>query len=260
MSAAPRGAVRRGVLETSRVYPGTRRDWWVYTPPGHDAAVEAALMVFQDGEIYVADDGWFRVPSVFDRLISAGRMPPVIGVFVNAGHHGDAAPPAWHFAGNRSYEYDTMSDTYARFLEQDLLPVATAGLTVTRDPARRAIAGFSSGGICAFTAAWERPDLCRLVLSHCGSFGNVRGGHEYPFRIRQTARRPLRVFLQSGAQDIDNEMGHWLLCNMQMEAALRFRGYDVACAWGEGGHDGVHGGAILEDSLAWLWRPMEGGT
>lgn len=258
MNSALRGTVRQGVLEESRVYPGTRRAWWVYTPPGHDPAREAALMVFQDGEVYVAEDGWFRVPGVLDRLIAAGTMPPTVAVFVNAGHYG-GMPAAWHFAGNRSYEYDTMSDTYARFLEEDLLPAATRGMQITADPWRRAIAGFSSGGICAFTAAWERPDLFRLVLSHCGSFGNIRGGHEYPFRIRQTARRPLRVYLQSGANDVNNEMGDWLLCNRQMESALRFRGYEVACAWGDGGHDGRHGGAILAESLEWLWRPADPG-
>jgi len=256
-AAAPPGHVTRHVFEASRIYPGTRRAFWTYLPARYDPASPASLMVFQDGEAYVDPEGWFKTTAALDRLIHAGRMPATVGVFVNAGHHGAELPAQWWNADNRSYEYDTTSDTYARFVLEELLPMATAGLSVTDDPDRRGLAGFSSGGIAAFTVAWERPDRFRRVLSHCGSFGNIRGGHEYPFRIRQTERRPLRVFLQSGAKDVDNEMGHWLLCNQQMEAALRFRGYDVRSAWGDGGHDGVHGGAILAESLEWLWRPAD---
>ena len=118
----------------------------------------------------------------------------------------------------------------------------------------RAIGGISSGGICAFTVAWERPDLFSKVLSHVGSFTDIRGGHAYPSLIRKSERKPIRVFLQDGSGDLDNQFGHWYLANLQMEAALKYAKYDYKTVWGDGGHNGKHGGAILPDSLRWLWR------
>src|SRR5215813_7580413 len=87
---------------------------------------------------------------------------------------------------------------------------------------RQDAAGISSGGICAFTAAWERPDLFSKVLSHVGSFTNIRGGDVYPGMIRKTERKPIRVFLQDGSNDLDNEHGSWPLANQQMAAALKY--------------------------------------
>ena len=110
------------------------------------------------------------------------------------------------------------------------------------------------GGIAAFTVAWERPDQFRKVISHIGSFTNIRGGHVYPSLIRQAAVRPIRVFLQDGSNDLDNQFGNWPLANQEMAAALKFRGYDYRFEYGDGGHTQKHGGALLPDALRWLWR------
>ena len=132
-------------------------------------------------------------------------------------------------------------------------------LKLTEDPDGRAICGISSGGICAFTAAWQRPDVFHRVLSHVGSFTNIRGGHVYPSLIRKAEKKPLKVFLQDGAKDIDNEFGNWPLANQQMAAALAFKKYDYTFVFGEGGHNDIHGGSILPESLRWLWRPAPAG-
>jgi enterochelin esterase family protein len=238
----------------STIFPGARRDYWVYVPQQYDPAAPTAVMVFQDGHAYVGDDGEFRVPIVFDNLIHAGAMPVTVGIFLNPGHVGDTAPKIpWH-ASNRSFEYDTLSDQYARFLLEEILPEVATRWKLTDDPEQRAICGISSGGICAFTVAWERPDAFRKVLSHIGSFTDIRGGHAYPSLIRKEPVRPLRVYLQDGEADLDNEYGNWWLANLQMVAALRYRGYDHKFVGGTGAHDGKHGGAILPDSLRWLWR------
>ncbi len=248
------GMLHEGTHGESQFYPGTNRRYWVYVPAQYDGRSEAALMVFQDGEAYVREDGWFRAPRVMDDLIERGEMPVTIGLFVNAGHHGEHLPDRCWIADNRSREYDTMGDLYAGFLIDELLPTALVGLRVSLDPEKRAVVGFSSGGTCSFTIAWNRFDAFRKVVSHCGSFANIRGGHQYPFMIRQTAKRPLRVFLQSGEGDVDNEMGNWFLCNRQMESALRYRGYDVMADWEGKGHDGRRGGELLPETLRWLWR------
>ncbi len=92
------------------------------------------------------------------------------------------------------------------------------------------------------------------MLSHVGSFTNIRGGHNYHAWIRKTERKPIRVFLQDGENDLDNQHGNWWLGNLQMEKALAFAKYDTKFVGGIGGHNGIHGGAILPESLRWLWR------
>ena len=259
----PQGKVTEHVFKDSKVFPGTIRRYWVYIPAQYEklpADQKAALMVFQDGHAYVNEKGEHRVPIVFDNLIAKGDMPATIGVFIDPGFKRDALPdkPGWQpRPENRSFEYDTLSSDYAKFLIDEILPaiVKEHGVRITDDPERRAIGGISSGGICAWTVAWERPDSFRKVLSHVGSFTNIRGGHVYPALIRKTKpEKPIRVFLQDGDKDLDNAHGNWWLANLQMEAALKFAKYDYLFVGGKGGHDGKHGGAILPDSLRWLWR------
>jgi gluconolactonase len=255
----PRGRVEHFTVTNSTIYPGTSRDGWIYVPAQYDGAKPAALMVFQDGHAYVGTNGQMRVPIVFDNLIQRGEMPVTVAVFVNPGHRGPNPPKAdgWGNRDNRSFEYDSLGDAYARFLLDELLPFVTSTyhLNITSDPEQRAICGMSSGGICAFTVAWERPDQFRKVLSQIGSFTNIRGGHVYPALIRKTQRKPLRVFLQDGSNDLNNLFGDWPLANQEMASALRFAGYDYRFEFGDGSHNGKHGGAILPESLRWLWRP-----
>lgn len=253
-SSVPKGKVTK-YEHKSQVFEGTVRDYWVYVPSQADGKTPTAVMVFQDGHAYVNEKGEFRVPTVFDNLIHKKAMPVTIGIFINPGHKGDKTPdPAWN-SNNRSFEYDTLSDQYARMLVDEILPEVEKIHPLTNDPDQRAICGISSGGICAWTVAWERPDQFRKVLSHVGSFTNIRGGHVYHALIRKTKpAKPIRVFLQDGDKDLDNEAGNWWLANLEMEAALKFSKYDYKFVGGEGGHNGKHGGAILPEALTWLWR------
>lgn len=237
----------------SNVFEGTERDCWLYVPAQYDGSQPAAVMVFQDGGSYVNEKGDFRIPVVFDNLIHKKEMPVTIGIFLNPGVV-PAAGPDQKPRQNRSFEYDTPSDQYARFLLEEILPHVAKDYKLTDKPEMRAICGISSGGICAWTVVWERPDAFGKVLSHVGSFTNIRGGHVYPALIRKTERKPIRVFLQDGSGDLDNLHGNWPLANQEMAAALKFAGYDYKFEFGDGGHNGKHGGAILPDSLRWLWR------
>ncbi len=252
----PKGTVTKHTRNDSKVFRGTVRDWWLYVPAQYDAKQPACVMVFQDGANYMNPKGQFRVPTVFDNLIHKKEMPVTIGIFINPG----TFPPSEKDKkgrSNRSFEYDTLSDQYARFLEQEILPEVSKSYNLRKDAAGRAICGISSGGICAFTVAWERPDLFSKVLSHVGSFTNIRGGDVYPGRVRRAPRKPIRVFLQDGSEDLDNMFGNWPLANQQMAKALEFKKYDYQFVFGHGKHSGNHGGAILPDSLRWLWRPDE---
>jgi enterochelin esterase-like enzyme len=250
-SGVPKGRVEQFKWK-SIVFAGTVRDVWVYVPAQYDDKTPACVMVFQDGSGYQSPKGQYRVPIVFDNLIHKKEMPVTIGIFVNPGVFEGKDPKKG--GSNRSFEYDTLSNQYATFLEKEILPEVGKKYKLRQEAAARAIGGSSSGGICAFTVAWERPDLFSKVLSHVGSFTNIRGGDRYPGIIRKTKNKPIRVFLQDGSKDLDNEHGNWWLGNLQMESALKYKKYDYKVEWGDGGHNGKHGGAILPDSLRWLWR------
>jgi enterochelin esterase-like enzyme len=272
----PAGIVEKFTFKTSKIFPGTERDYWVYVPRQYNPAQPACLMVFQDGGGYQGTNGSFRAPVVMDNLIHKKEMPVTIGVFINPGSV-PPAEPGQKSRSNRSFEYDSLGDAYARFLLEELLPEVEKKWKITLDPAGRATVGISSGGICAFTAAWERPDSFGKVISHIGSFTNIRGGHVYPALIRKASvepdknapaaerqlwesRRRLRVFLQEGSNDLDNLHGHWPLSNQEMFAALKFTKIECDLVMGDGGHSGKHGGAILPDTMRWLWRGYAGPT
>jgi enterochelin esterase family protein len=257
IDGVPQGKITEHTFDTSKVFAGTTRKYWVYVPAQYDGKTPAALMVFQDGEWYQNPKGGWRVPVVFDNLIHAKEMPVTVGVFINPGVFPNQTGRGGNPRSNRSFEYDTLSDQYVKFLETELIPEVAKTVKLRDDAAGRAIGGISSGGICAFTAAWEKPDRYSKVLSHVGSFTNIRGGDAYPGLIRKTERKPIRAFLQDGAGDLDNLHGSWPLSNMQMAAALRYMGYDYQFAFGDGGHNDKHGSAILADSLRWLWRGWE---
>jgi enterochelin esterase-like enzyme len=254
-SGVPQGQLTKHTFTNSTVYPGTTRDYLVYVPKQYDPAQPACLMVFQDGQSYARSNGDFRATIVFDNLIHKKEMPVTIGVFVNPGEV-RPSESGQTSRSNRSFEYDSLGDAYARFLIDELLPEVARDYRISTDPERRAICGISSGGICSWTVAWERPDSFHKVLSHVGSFTNIRGGHAYPALIRKTEKKPIRVFLQDGANDLDNLHGNWPLANQEMAAALKFMNYDYKFEFGDGGHNGKHGGALLPDALRWLWRDI----
>jgi len=250
----PQGKITKHQFNQSKIFPGTRRDYYIYVPSQYDETKPTAVMVFQDGHAYVNETGQFRVPIVFDNLIHQGDMPVTIGIFINPGHRGNSELESPWKSNNRGIEYNTLNDDYARFLLEEILPEVSKTYNLSTRAEDRATGGISSGGICAFTVAWEHPEEFSKVLSHVGSFTNINGGNAYPSLIRKTERKPIRVFLQDGEDDLDNQFGNWWLSNLEMDKALAFSGYDYKFVGGVGGHNGIHGGAILPDSLRWLWR------
>jgi len=256
--AVPHGTVRTGTFAASKVFPGTTREFQVYVPAQYRPEQPACLMVFFDGSGMMGANGAYRVPVVFDNLIAEGDMPVTIAVGINPGTVAPGAPGA-KARSQRSYEYDSLGDANARFVLDELLPVALKDLNVTTDPAGRAACGNSSGGIAAFTIAWERPDSFHKVVSHIGSFTNIQGGNVYPGLVRKSkaAPKPLRVFLQDGSADLDNLHGNWPLSSQDMAAALKYAEYDYKFEFGTEAHNGKHGGAIFPDTLRWLWRDWQ---
>lgn len=260
-AGVPEGKIERFEWE-SEVYPGTVRDVWVYAPAQYDGSEPAAVMVFNDGHGFIRTEGdraWMT-PVVLDNLIAQGRMPVTIGIFVKWGIL-PAQNDQQQARYNRSFEYDALGDRYATFLIDEILPEVGKRYNLTDDPNLRGIAGSSSGGIAAFVAAWERPDVFRRVLSFVGSFVNLRGGQILPSLIRKHEPRPLKVFLQDGSNDNNIYSGSWWVANQDMAASFEFAGYDYKWVTGEEKHNNIHGRAILPDALTWLWanpdQPIE---
>jgi sugar lactone lactonase YvrE/enterochelin esterase-like enzyme len=249
----PKGEVTKHAFNQSKIFPGTVRDFWVYVPKQYDPAKPACVYVGQDGI-------GFNAPAVFDDLIAKKEMPVTIGVFVM---HGRVKAPSDKALDrfNRSYEYDGLGDDYARFLLDELFPevekLKTADgrdIKLSKDGNDRAIGGASSGAICAFTAAWERPDAFRRVFSAIGTYVGLRGGNVYPTLIRKYEPKPIRVFLEDGSADLNIYGGDWWMANQEMERSLTFAGYEVKHVWGDGGHNGKHATEVFPDAMRWLWK------
>jgi enterochelin esterase-like enzyme/DNA-binding beta-propeller fold protein YncE len=250
-AGVPQGTVTQ-YSWTSKIFPGTVRDYWVYVPAQYTPEKSACVMVFEDGK-GTLNDGRLRVPIVFDNLIAKHDMPVTIAIMINPGVQKGLTPGQADQA-NRSYEYDGLSDRYARFLLDEILPEVGKHYNLSTNPNDRAICGASSGGICSFTVAWTHPEAFRRVLSFVGSFTDLRGGDIYPALIRKTEPKPIRVFLQDGSHDLNIFAGDWWLANQSMASALAFAGYDFKFVTGDKNHDMIQGGAVFPDALRWLWR------
>ncbi len=264
--SVPKGKIVGPLTLASQVFPNTTRHYWVYVPAQYDPKKPASLMVFQDGHAFLSSEGSYRTPNVFDNLIHRREMPVTIAVFINPGRTPDQKESSSEDWGdrinNRPTEYNELNDNYTGMIVDELLPALKKEYVLSDNPDDRGIGGASSGAICAFTVAWHRPDQFRKVLSTIGSFTNIRGGHAYPDMIRNTERKPIRIFLQDGLNDNRgrrrdgqyNPDRDWHAQNRRMVEALSAKGYDVNFCWGIGTHSNKQGGAMMPEMLRWLWR------
>ncbi len=263
----PRGKVIGPLTLASQVFTNTTRHYWIYVPAQYDPKTPASLMIFQDGQAFVRQDGDYRIPNVFDNLIYRREMPVTIAVFINPGHtpeQQESSSTNWGDSiNNRATEYNELNDKYSHLITDELMPVIEKDYNISKNPDDHAIAGASSGAICAFTVAWQRPDKFHKVISTIGSFTNLRGGHVYPQLILDNERKPIRIFLADGLNDLRGRGRNnspydakrdWHAQNIKMVAALTQKGYDVNYCWGIGTHSGKQGGAIMPEMLRWLWR------
>jgi sugar lactone lactonase YvrE len=250
-AGVPAGTVTKHVLAPGRSFPGTPHNYQLYVPAQYDASRPIAYMIFLDGSGYAGNA--VRVPIVLDNLIARREVPPMMAIFVDPGIMPALSDQAQH-RYERIFEYDSLTPRFSNFLIDELVPEVARGYTLSQDPNDHGIAGISTGGVGAFVAAWNRPDHFRRVITWVGSFGNFRGADRLPGLIRRTEPRPIRIFMQTGRQDLVNYAGSWYLENPAMAAALEFAGNDVKIDLGEDGHSNRHGASVLPDTLRWLWR------
>lgn len=277
---------KKGRLEgpfefNSRQFAGTSRLYWVYVPHGYSRKKPPHLLVFQDGQRAINPEGSLRVPIVLDNLIAQKHIAPTLGIFITPGNTSPHYPSqlGLNNPNHRWQEYDRVNDHYARFLIDELLPEVAKRYPFSPHAQQRVIAGTSSGAAAAFIAAWFHPEAFGNVISAIGSYTSIAyepatenaplqpGADILPGLIRKHPIRPLRIFLQDGKQDVNNEHGNWWLANLQMLSALEWANahadktqtpgprYDIRSVWGEGGHSDAHIGALLPDVLRWMLPP-----
>ncbi len=256
----PKGKVGSKQTIVSKIYDGMKADYWVYASPGVDPAVPAPLMVWQDGQGLIGEFSGLRLFTVTENLVRQKLIPPMVHVMIQPG----TAPDGKNL---RSIEYDTVSDRYARFLMEEVLPEVEKSYKLRADGYSRAISGSSSGGICAFNVAWLFPDKFARVHSTVGSFTSIQwhpeekleGGNVYPFKVRKEPKRNIRIWMSDGSDDLENTHGSWPMQNIQMANSLKLRDYDFHFRFGTAAHGGAQGALDLPESLAWLWRDYDPG-
>ena len=247
------GEVIKFTLSDSQLYPGTQREVLVYVPQQYDGTKPACLLVCMDGILYDAT-------TVMDNLIASGEMPVTIGVFVNPGVVYDEDGEVVRY--NRCKEFDSTDDTFSNFVENEVLTKVEGMKTpsgkvvlLSKDANDRAITGASSGGIAAFSVAWNRPDLYSRVYTTVGTFVAMRGGNNYSNIVRKTEPKPLRIYMQDGWYDVWNPIfGEWFEHNLLMESAFNFAGYEIFHKWDRGNHSIKYGTMAFPDAMRWLWK------
>ena len=262
----PAGAIKGPFTLPSQVYPGTQHTFWLYVPAQYDPAVPASLMIFNDGQAFMNATGDMRAQFVMDNLIYRREIPVMIAVFINPGRRPDQPEPTPQNWGdrdtNRPTEYNTVDDKYTRVILDELMPVLYKDYNISKDPERHGIGGSSSGAIAAFGVAWARPDQFRKVLSNVGSFTNIRGGNVFPDLVRNSEKKPIRVFLVDGRNDnrgllVDgnyDQTRDWFYQNVRLQRALTEKGYDVNYSWGIQRHGQKMLQTVLPEMMRWLWR------
>ena len=263
----PVAGVARGTISgmktlTSKIYPGMSANYWVYVNPGADTTRGAPLMVWQDGETIVGNQDLLRLrlQIVSDNLVHKKLIPPMVHVLISPGSGGEAQGTRM-----RGIQYDTVSDRYGKYLLEELLPEVEKSYKLRPEGYSRAIAGASSGAICAFNVAWYNPNQFSRVLSHIGSYvalqwhpeQNLDGGYIVSNKVRREQKKNLRVWLSDGTDDNETNAGSWPLNNILLANGLKLKGYDFHFRFGEGMHAIAQGALDLPESLAWLWREYD---
>ncbi len=259
------------------------RNVWVYVPKQYVDGTEAPLMVIQDGQQGSGPGGRYgSIKFALDNLTvatdPARKIPAFIAIAVQDG--GGDGPN-----NERGLEYDTVSDRYGRFVQEEVLPAVKAdpnlkaifpNFKLTDNPEGKATFGCSSGGAAALTMAWFHPELFRRVVTYSGTFVALQnaklpehamypdGAWDYHHDLNLIAsadRKPLRIF--NNANEHDNgymtaESGkrNWLIANEKTHEALAEKGYHNRYVYGVGvGHcDDNLLRATLADTLVWVWR------
>ena len=253
------------------------RKIFVYVPAAYKDGTEAPLLVTHDGPSRLD-----LIRNALDNLTISNnpnrKLPAFIVIAVQNG--GDDSK-----GSERGLEYDTMSDRFARFITDEVLPAvlndskikaAYPNIAFTQNPWGRATMGCSSGGAAAMTMGWFRPDLFRRLITYSGTFVDQQdddapeevkyplGAWEYHSSmklIENSEKKPLRIFTHvsehdNRANDPEETYHNWVMANERTAAALKAKGYDYRYVFSKATRhcDRRVFEHTLADTLVWMWR------
>ena len=254
-----------------------QRKIFVYIPAAYKDGAKAPILVTLDGPSQLN-----LVRNALDNLTVSKdpqrKLPAFIVIAVENG--GDDSK-----GSERGLEYDTMSDRFARFINDEVLPAvlsepaikaAYPQIAFTPNPWGKAVMGCSSGGAAALTMGWFRPDLFRRLITYSGTFVDQQdddapeeakyplGAWEYHSSmklIENTAKKPLRIFTHvsendNGAKDPESTYHNWVMANERTAAALKAKGYDYRYVFSRASRhcDSNVFEQTLADTLVWMWQ------
>lgn len=165
-------------------YRNTQRKYWVYLPPGYDAAKSYPVILFLDGSDYL---GLFLTPSLLDTFIVNGDIPPCLAVFF------DYSPD------KRMVEYNC-SAVFTDFIADELLTVLSQrhGLSIAASPQTTAIVGYSAGGLAAVYAGITRADRFGQVIAQSPSLEILKKTERRDLMANNLSRQT-RFYVESGS-------------------------------------------------------------
>ena len=276
-------------LAESKIFPGTdstldprkevrkERRVWVYIPAAYKDGTAAPFLVTLDGPSHLN-----HLSLALDNLTvtkePARRLPAFVVISVQNGGNDSKG-------SQRGLEYDTMSDRFARFINDEVLPAVVSNAEIrkvfprfalTDNPEGRAVMGCSSGGAAALTMGWFRPDLFRRLITYSGTFVDQQdddaaeearypaGAWEYHSEqklIQNSPKKPLRIFTHvseydNRAKDPEETWHNWVMANHRTAKALAEKGYDYRFLFSrESRHcDRTVFEHTLSDTLVWMWH------
>jgi len=257
------------------------RKIFVYVPAAYKDGTKAPILVTHDGPSRLS-----LVRNALDNLTiskdPARRLPAFIAISVQNGGNDSKG-------SERGLEYDTLSDRFARFINDEVLPAvlnnpqvkaAYPKIAFTGNPWGKAAMGCSSGGAAALTMGWFRPDLFRRLITYSGTFVDQQdddaaeeakfplGAWDYHSGrklIQNSERKPLRIFTHvsendNGSKDPEGTYHNWVMANRRTAAALKAKGYHYRFVFSRASRhcDRRVFEHTLADTLVWMWRGYEG--
>jgi iron(III)-enterobactin esterase len=236
---------------------GGGRMCWVYIPAGYKEGDVLPFMVDHDGSATAVVQT--QLIAAMDILIAEKKIPMMAAVFIA---NGDASVGR----GTRAKEYDTVSGVYADYIEKVVLPLAekTGNVKLSQNPDARGAIGQSSGSPAAFGMAWFHTPAFNRIIAYSGSWVQIqksatapKGAQEYQDSlIPNTPKKPIRIWMQVGSNDLNNQFGDWRVQNNAFANALKAKGYAYQYLWSEdAGH--VEGGVerqTMLHAMEWVWK------
>ena len=238
---SPRAGAAKGSLSDAFVIEskalGYAKRFTVYTPPGYAKLADLPVIYLTDGHEF-SNAAMGALPTILDNLLAEGRIEPVIAVFVD--------PRAVDTGENRRGPELLTNPRFQAFLTDELIPWIDARYATQSEPAARAIAGMSLGGLHATYTAMRQPKTFGLI------------GILSPYylakpavlaEVEKAARQPVKLFVSQGTYDYD------VLNTRRLRQTLKAKGYEFKYMEANDGHSWGNWRNMLDDLLVYFFAP-----